>query len=91
MVRCIAPKVAVPASMALEVSNGGVGHFSNQGVRYGFRNPILTTGIVPIFGPETGGTVLTLTGANFVKTDTLKCKFGDVDAAATFITETAVA
>jgi hypothetical protein len=51
---------------------------------------IAITNIDPVTGPQEGGTIITITGASFLETPFLLCKFGDKTTQATFVSPSEV-
>jgi len=76
--------------VSLSVSNNGV-DYSSTTVQYTYRAVARVTSIAPQGGSVDGGTVVLVTGSDFVDSGSLACKFGDAAAsAATFVSATSV-
>jgi hypothetical protein len=90
LVTCTAPAAAAAggAAVALEVSNvGAAGRFSSNGQVFEFRSPITVASASPAAGPDSGGTAVEVRGTNFLRTDALRCRFGELEVAATFVAD----
>ena len=73
---CVSPSHGNGA-VAVEVSaNGGV-DFTTSGVLFTFDLPIAIESVFPALASALGGVVVTINGANFVRSELLKCRFGE--------------
>ena len=61
--------------MHLEVATNGL-DFSTSGVAFTYEEWAIQS-VTPLFGPELGGTVLTVRGARLPDTSQLMCMFGN--------------
>ena len=72
-IRCQAPAQA-PGSVAVEVTNNNQ-DYSSEGVMYTYQANAAVTSVSNSHGPVTGGTLITVTGSNFVNSPQLRCRF----------------
>ena len=79
--RCLSP-ARTAGSVALEVSNNNQ-DFTSNAVQFMYQETAAVLGIVPAFGPVTGGTTVTVTGQSFVSGN-LYCRFGASIVAANY-------
>ena len=87
-IACAVPAFAPgPIDTLLGASNDGGANFSSGGARFTFYDdtalPTLSS-FAPQFGPHLGGTVLTVSGANFAPLSGLSCDFDGERGSATF-------
>ena len=75
VVSCVAPEAPSPGKVTIEVTANGV-DYSSDGVQFTFLAPMHVESVSPALGPEHGGTVVTLAGADFAMPETLVCEFG---------------
>ena len=83
------PSGASGGFVVVEASNNGL-EFSEEEVLFFFEETVAVTGVVPASVPEMGGTVLTISGSNFVQSfpSALACRIGSgPSVAATWISE----
>ena len=73
--------------VAVEVSNNNQ-DFTSNAVSYLYDDNAAVTDLTPTSGPATGGSAVTVNGANFVNTANLMCRFGAVIMPATYTTAT---
>ena len=73
VVTCLSP-AHVAGLVAVEVSTNGL-DFTDSGVQFDFLGPAIQ-GVQPVLGPERGGTMLTINGANMVQGFSAFCRFG---------------
>ena len=71
---CAVP-AAAPGLVAISVSNNGV-DFSSSTAAFEYVPVVAVSGVAPAMGPVVGGTLVEVTGANFVYSPTLACRFG---------------
>jgi hypothetical protein len=69
------------------VANNGI-DFVSHGLRFHYLPPIELHGLSPKTGPETGGTVVTIEGANFPRMHALTCRFGTIHVPAVVLSAT---
>ena len=72
VVSCVAPEAPSPGKVTIEVTANGV-DYSSDGVQFTFLAPMHVESVSPALGPEHGGTVVTLAGADFAMPETLVC------------------
>eukprot|EP00466_Bigelowiella_natans_P013809 jgi/Bigna1/44181/e_gw1.90.48.1 len=64
--------------------------FIDSTFKFKYYDPIEIFNSTPAYGPITGGTRVTLSGANFENNDKLFCKFGSINVTAEFVKSTEV-
>lgn len=87
-VLCISPPMLKPGPVALEVSNsgGGVGSsFSSSGLTFLYHAPVVIEGVDPPLGPASGNFSVRIVGGPFLRTQDLRCRFGDVIVRAVYV------
>ena len=89
-IKCISPPVANPGLVDLSISL--VGDEFGRPVKYLYYETPFVERIVPICGPYTGYTQITVFGRNFVLTgpQLVKCIFGDIYTDATIMSDTII-
>ena len=78
-ISCLSPASGVAAPLALEVRSTAAGAYSTSGVQFSYDDPIAVTALSPDKGPASGGTVVELTGTDFLpagSTYPVQCRFG---------------
>ena len=75
--------------VALEVSVNGA-DFTSNAVQYEYQASSQVTSVSPSSGPLQGGTVVMVSGTDFVFSGSLACRFGVMDVAAAFVNRTLV-
>jgi hypothetical protein len=81
LMTCTAPATTLAAgsasvaSLSLEVTTNGADYTANQ-IKFAYVPAIRVTSVGPTSGPESGSTLVTVLGGNFVDTVDLKCRFG---------------
>lgn len=74
---CISPPSSFAEEVAVDVSmNGGV-DFTASAVLYTYHLPPQIRRVTPTLGPASGGTQLTIRGANFYNSKHIRCCFAD--------------
>ena len=75
--RCLTPPKAVESSkeVPVSISLNGVDFFVSP-VAYRYSPGIVLAALAPLRGPASGGTILSITGSNFVFSSSLACRFG---------------
>jgi hypothetical protein len=68
----------------LEVSNNAM-EFSTDAVIFQYTDELQISELVPASGPLNGDTLVTINGANFVPSNQLSCRFGQMYAVATYL------
>jgi len=83
---CVTP-LHPSGAVSVEVSNNHK-DWTTSGQQLTFMEPVLLTSVSPSSGPDTGGSNVQVTGANFYPPSSdIRCKFGEtVTAEATFVT-----
>ena len=71
---CVSPGAPDGGESTLEVTTNGV-DYSSDGLKFRFAPPPRVRAIMPPNGPASGGTVTTVTGANFLDSKALACLF----------------
>ncbi len=71
-ITCVAPATRQKLTGVVSVAVGGVG-----GSNYTYVDDIIVSSLVPLFGPATGGTIISVFGAGFVDVPGLMCSFND--------------
>eukprot|EP00814_Leptocylindrus_danicus_P016055 CAMPEP_0116049566 /NCGR_PEP_ID=MMETSP0321-20121206/30235_1 /TAXON_ID=163516 /ORGANISM="Leptocylindrus danicus var. danicus, Strain B650" /LENGTH=663 /DNA_ID=CAMNT_0003532005 /DNA_START=372 /DNA_END=2360 /DNA_ORIENTATION=+ len=81
-ITCVAPALtsSIAYFAAVEISLNGY-DFTTDGVLYEYVDDAALLSVSPVSGPTSGGSAVTLTGTNFVGSDTPLCRFGDVTVA----------
>ena len=67
---CVSPPMSSAKTVRLEVSSSGI-EYSNSRMRFSFYNKLFVDSIFPNNGPEYGGSSITISGNNFLQTETL--------------------
>lgn len=78
---CVTPPSQSLGAVSLEVSSNDVEYTSN-GWTFHYGPDISVHSAWPLAGPESGGTVVTVTGTGFTDTRTIVCEFGSLGASA---------
>lgn len=86
---CTSPASYSEGKVPVEITFNDQEYTSN-GVEFLYYIPPYVMDIIPKFGPISGGTKVTVIGANYYDSGEIKCKFGDQVTEGTFINETAV-
>ncbi|CAN0054030.1 unnamed protein product, partial [Heterosigma akashiwo] len=73
-VECLTPAWDVEETVTVEVTANGL-DYSMSGIKFTFHRPAKAYAISPPFGPEVGGTPVTIYGANFKQWGDLSCQF----------------
>ncbi|CAM9769637.1 unnamed protein product [Hapterophycus canaliculatus] len=73
---CVSPTTDRPGSVSLEIVEKGL-DVTNSGWRFDYELDVDVTEVYPLFGPEDGGTAVTITGPDFTGSETAVCQFGD--------------
>lgn len=86
---CETPAQVTPTPVRLSVSNNAAFFTSNR-LSFEYNPPLVVSGITPLVGEVSGGTIVTVEGANFINTSLLSCRFGGLSPmrVATFINST---
>ena len=74
---CVSPPSLAHGPVHVGVSVNGE-DFSLSELNFEYTKPAVFSTMRPTSGPESGGTVVALTGSNFVKSSTAGCYFGNV-------------
>lgn len=74
LIACVSPAVASSGAVSLEVSSDGVWYTSDT-LQFTYVLPITVNGISPTSGGTAGGAIVTLSGANFLPSYLLNCRF----------------
>eukprot|EP00698_Gefionella_okellyi_P014440 TRINITY_DN4005_c1_g1_i2.p1 TRINITY_DN4005_c1_g1~~TRINITY_DN4005_c1_g1_i2.p1 ORF type:complete len:2826 (+),score=696.32 TRINITY_DN4005_c1_g1_i2:356-8479(+) len=85
----VAPNSAA-GLVSLEVSPNGQ-DYSSTGVQFMYYTPTVVSSLLPVRGSLLGGSIVTVTGANFINFNTLACRFNGTAAQATWLTASTVA
>ena len=91
-IRCTTPPSSASENdgfVSLEVTFNGK-DFTTSGTQFGYIPDASFTSMSPLFGPVSGGTVLLISGYNFVDSSKLSCKFGAVAVSARFISSSQI-
>ena len=72
---CVAPASQSLGAVAVEITNNGV-EFTSNGWMFHYGPDISVETAWPLVGPESGGTVVTITGTGFADTRVILCEFG---------------
>lgn len=72
---CVAPASQRLGAVAVEISNNGV-EFTSNGWMFHYGSDISIESAWPLAGPESGGTVVAVTGTGFADTHGILCEFG---------------
>ena len=86
---CAAPENPKGGAVFVEVTTNGA-DFSESGVQYTYLFPPVVESILPVNGPEKGGTIVTVVGLNFVNTETLACGFANQTAPARWVSSSEI-
>ena len=76
---CVAPPSQSLGAVSLEVSSNGI-EYTSDGWMFHYGPDISIESAWPLAGPESGGTVVTVTGTGFTDTRTIMCEFGSLGA-----------
>jgi len=87
--KAIAPPVASAVPVTVEITFNNQEWTNNHQIFNYFISPYITN-IIPNFGILTGGTNVTLIGANIHPSEEIKCRFGDQVVDGHYISETSV-
>eukprot|EP01029_Cantina_marsupialis_P009699 TRINITY_DN2249_c0_g1_i2.p1 TRINITY_DN2249_c0_g1~~TRINITY_DN2249_c0_g1_i2.p1 ORF type:complete len:4493 (+),score=1584.60 TRINITY_DN2249_c0_g1_i2:343-13821(+) len=63
-------------SVPVEITSNAL-DFTNDGILYEYHSEVVIESLSPNHGPINGGTIVTITGANFQPLNTAYCRFGD--------------
>ncbi len=85
VITCVAPAARNKLSGVVSVAVGGVG-----GSNYTYVDDIIVSYLLPLFGPATGGTIVSVFGAGFADVPGLMCSFDDKLTAAKWISSSVV-
>ena len=91
-VTCVAPPsqvVGEDGSVTVEASSNGV-QFTSDAKEFRFVSRAVVVGITPKSGLYTGGVSVQVQGANFVKSNHLRCRFQTIVSTALWVNRTAV-
>ncbi|GMH66707.1 hypothetical protein TL16_g04487 [Triparma laevis f. inornata] len=83
-ISCETPTVLKPVEVAVEISNNG-NDFTNDGVDFEFFGHPAVASVSPSSGDKSGGTLVTITGRNFMFGERTVCRFGFKSVHATYI------
>lgn len=74
---CVAPPAPrlFLGFVPVEITNNGQ-DFSRSGVAFQYQPQQVVTAVKPLSGPDTGGTVVSVFGVNFVASSVAACRFG---------------
>lgn len=75
---CVAPASPKLGYLSLDISSNGV-EFMSVGYTFYYSQDIVAESAWPLAGPESGGTVVTITGAGFTDTREILCEFESVE------------
>ena len=76
VMKCPTPALLAPVlSTQVELSLNGGTDFTSTKTQFYFHSEVTVTALVPPSGPETGGTIVTVVGSNFLPFDGLACRF----------------
>ena len=81
---CEAPAAAALGPVAVEVTANGA-DFTSDGALLSYAPAPRVTGAAPTSGPATGGTEVTVAGANLTFSPSLACRFAFFDVPASFV------
>ncbi|KAL7513815.1 hypothetical protein ACHAXN_011176 [Cyclotella atomus] len=73
---CVSPPAAEPGQVSLGLSLNGR-DFETISQFFEYHSPVKLSSVLPNNGPESGGTLVRLRGANFVNGDRIVCYFGE--------------
>ena len=85
--RCAAPPVAAPRAVAVRLTADGI-RFYDAASRFTYYDadaPPTISSLAPAFGPERGGSALTVRASNLAPTGRSRCAFGTLVAAASVV------
>ena len=88
--RCVSPSVLLEGLYSVEAGMGTPLRFFDTSVEFSFVQDATIRMIDPQRGPDVGGTLVRIYGANFVNTGSLTCKFGETLSAAVFVSSSVV-
>ena len=74
---CVSPASPKLGSSSLSISSNGV-EFMSDGYTFYYSQDVVAESAWPLAGPESGDTVVTITGAGFTDTREILCEFGPV-------------
>eukprot|EP00698_Gefionella_okellyi_P014432 TRINITY_DN4005_c0_g1_i5.p1 TRINITY_DN4005_c0_g1~~TRINITY_DN4005_c0_g1_i5.p1 ORF type:complete len:1114 (+),score=261.18 TRINITY_DN4005_c0_g1_i5:484-3825(+) len=79
---CLSPAAAAVGGVAVDIANNNA-DFTLSAVQFTYQAVAVVTSLSVSHGPQNGGTVLTVTGANFVTSSFAHCRFNHTAVAAT--------
>eukprot|EP00941_MAST-03F_sp_MAST-3F-sp1_P003443 g3443.t1 len=89
-IRCIAPAAIEPGRVHVGVSLNGFtknSNYTSNGALYHYNELIKIEAIEPNKGPTSGGVFTRILGSGFVESSLLKCRFGNIEVDALYITQ----
>jgi hypothetical protein len=86
LLRCRVPASLTASPVVVEVSANGGADFSSSAVVFTYLLRADVSSLLPEGGPTQGRTLVSVVGSNFLSTPELRCRFGVIEVAATFIT-----
>lgn len=84
---CESPAMTKTGSMQFGLSVNGRDFQINSDIMFEYHSPVTIMSIFPINGPESGNTLVTIYGANFIKNGNLTCHFGKVKVAGRWVSK----
>ncbi|GMI30504.1 hypothetical protein TrRE_jg11042, partial [Triparma retinervis] len=78
---CVSPAASSAGAVDVAVSNNGV-DFDDSSILFEYKDGAAVGSISPTSGSIVGGTIVTVTGANFEDTNDLACLFGTLESPA---------
>jgi hypothetical protein len=90
-VTCASPPSTSEDAVAVEISTNGGADFTTSSVYFTYASTPTVFSISPSAGPaDSGGTVITVAGANFVPSTSITCEFGSssLSSSARFVSST---
>jgi hypothetical protein len=91
MIECDTPAAAddMVGLVDVSVSLDGVSFFTLD-AQFAYIEPLAIGSIAPQAGPSSGGTEVVISGGNFVFSKDLKCRFGETEVLAVFVSAQAI-
>ena len=87
-VECYTPEFLEISRVPIQVSNNGRDYISIRDISFEYTAALVVHSIAPPSGPESGGTIITISGEHF--TETTSCRFGNTKMPAIFLSDSRI-
>ena len=88
-ISCSTPPSSTVSSVSLAVTVNGV-DYSMSGAMFDYHKDSTVESVHPWKGPSTGGTIVLVSGENFVESEDLRCRFGKEEVLGRWISSKAI-